>query len=66
MPKLKPHKALTKRVKITPTGKVLKRYSGQDHYNSRDSGKITRKKRRDSQLSPAHTRAIKTLIPGTK
>lgn len=66
MPKLKPHKALTKRVKISPTGKVLKRHSGQNHYNSRDSGKITRKKRRDQSLSPAHTRAIKTLIPGTK
>ncbi len=66
MPKLRPHKALSKRIKITPTGKILKRYSGQDHFNSRDSGKITRKKRRDNQLSIAHIRAIKTLIPGTK
>lgn len=66
MPKLKTHKALSKRVKITPTGKVLKRHSGQDHFNSRDSGKITRKKRRDNEFSVTHTRAIKTLIPGTK
>lgn len=64
--KLKTHKALSKRIKITPTGKVLKRYSGQDHFNSRDSGKITRKKRRDVNFSATHTRAIKTLIPGTK
>jgi len=62
--KLKSHKALTKRVKITKTGKVMKRYSGQDHFNSRSSGKITRKKRRDVSLSETHGKAIKTLIPG--
>lgn len=61
--KLKTHKALSKRVKITKTGKVMKLYTGQNHFNSRTSSKITRKKRRDVQLSDAHIRAIHDLLP---
>ena len=61
--KVKTHKALAKRVRVTKTGKVMKRYCGQDHYNTRDPGKITRKKRRDTELSKAHQKAIKTLLP---
>ena len=62
--KQKTHKALSKRLRITKTGKVIKRYAGQDHFNSRNSGKITRKKRRDVELSDTHRTAIKQLIPG--
>jgi len=61
--KQKTHKALAKRVKITKTKKVLKRTSGQDHFNSTDSSKVTRNKRRDSELSKAHKRAIQDLLP---
>ena len=61
--KLKTHKALAKRVRVTKNGKVIKRKSGQDHFNSRDKGKVTRNKRRDIQLSPAQTRAVKELLP---
>ncbi|HBK34806.1 hypothetical protein A2239_01125 [Candidatus Uhrbacteria bacterium RIFOXYA2_FULL_40_9] len=61
--KLKTHKALAKRIKITKTGKVLKRTAGQDHFNGRETGKTTRNKRSDKTMSKAHTRAIKTLIP---
>ncbi len=59
--KPKTHKAISKRFKITKTGKVLKRHGGQGHFNSRDSGKITRKKRRD-QTFLSHAKAVKTLI----
>ncbi len=45
----KTYKALTKRFKMTKNGKVLKRRAGQDHFNSRASGNITRKKRTDQQ-----------------
>lgn len=57
----KTHQATAKRFKITKTGKVLKRYAGQDHFNTRDSGKITRKKRRDVSLSESFTKTVKTL-----
>ncbi|HWR00009.1 MAG TPA: 50S ribosomal protein L35 [Candidatus Methylomirabilis sp.] len=60
--KLKTKKTVSKRFHITATGKVLHRYGGQDHFNARDSGKISRKKRRDKTMSSAYTRNIKTLI----
>jgi len=59
--KIKTHKSISKRFKVTKTGKVLKRYCGQDHFNSRDPGKITRKKRRDKTFV-SHAKAVKTLI----
>lgn len=41
----KTKKALLKRIKITATGKVLKRRPGQNHFNAKDSGQQTRRKR---------------------
>jgi large subunit ribosomal protein L35 len=63
MPKMKTHKALADRVKITGSGKVLKRHAGQDHFNSRDTGKVGRRKKRDNTMSKTHAKAIQTLIP---
>lgn len=64
--KMKTHKALSKRLKLTKTGKALKRHGGQDHFNTRDSGKVVRNKRRDSELSRTHKRALRALLPGAK
>lgn len=61
--KLKTHKAIAKRFKITKSGKILKRKSGQDHFNSRESGKITRKKRRDISMGKEFHKNIKELMP---
>lgn len=47
---VKTRKALTKRFKITKTGKVLRRVSGQDHFRSKKSGKKIRQKRRYVEL----------------
>jgi large subunit ribosomal protein L35 len=58
---MKAHKAIAKRFKITKTGKVLKRTAGQDHFNSRESGKVTRMKRKDRQMSEAFSKNIKRL-----
>lgn len=63
MPKMKTHKALASRVKITGSGKVTKRHAGQDHFNSRDTGKVGRRKKRDKTLSKTHRKALTTLIP---
>ena len=59
---MKTHKAVAKRFKITRTGKVLKRVNGQDHFNSRESGKVTRNKRRDFALTGKLSRTIKKAI----
>jgi len=64
--KCKTHKAFSKRVRVTKNGKVLKSYCGQNHFNSRDPGKITRKKRRDTEMSKAHRKTYATLLPYAK
>ncbi len=63
MPKLKTHKTISKRIKITKSGKLLKRHGGQNHFNSRDAGKITRKKRRDQSVAAVYVKNIKSLMP---
>ncbi len=61
--KLKTHKATTKRFGLTKKGKLKKRTAGQDHFNSRESGKITRNKRRDKGLeNKKNIKTIKKLI----
>ena len=61
--KLKTHKAVAKRVRITKNGKVIKRKNGQGHFNSRESSRTTVSKRRDLQVTPTYSANIKTLIP---
>ncbi|MFA6160551.1 MAG: 50S ribosomal protein L35 [Patescibacteria group bacterium] len=60
---MKTHKAVAKRVRVTKTGKVMKRHGGQDHFNARDSGNATRKKRRDQSVAKQYERNIKNLLP---
>ncbi len=61
MPKLKTHKATAKRFKITKTKKVKKKTGGQGHFNSRETGKTTRNKRRETDMSKSHTKNIKRV-----
>lgn len=62
--KTKTHKMAAKRFKATKKGKILKRYAGQDHFNTRDKGTLTRKKRRDVKVSDSYTKTVKILIGG--
>jgi len=62
MPKIKTHKATSKRFKLTKTEKLKQRKAGQDHYNARESGNTKRKKRRDIDSSKSFTKTIRTLI----
>lgn len=70
MPKLKTHKATRKRIKITKPvkrrkkkAKLLQRTAGQDHFNARERGVITKRKRRDHSISTSNIRSIKKLVP---
>ena len=45
----KTKKALAKRIKISSAGKIMKRRPGQNHFNAKDSGKISRGKHHDKQ-----------------
>lgn len=60
--KFKTRKAVAKRFKITKTGKVMARTANQDHFNSRESGNVTRKKRLDKKISSSLRNSIKKQI----
>lgn len=63
MPKIKTHKATAKRFKVTGTGKLKQRRGGQDHFNSKESGKTTRQKRLDKTTPKDIQKTIKQLTP---
>lgn len=62
MPKQKGYKAAAKRLRITKNKKVVHRTAGQDHFNSRESGKVTKAKRRHRVLSGSFRRSVKTMF----
>jgi large subunit ribosomal protein L35 len=63
MPKLKTKKSVSKKVTVTKSGKVLHRYTKQNHFNARETGKFKRKKRRDTRLFSTDEKNIKRALP---
>jgi large subunit ribosomal protein L35 len=63
MPKLKTRKAAAKRVKITAKKKLMRRETGQSHFNARDAGKTTRSKRSDSVVFKTDAKNILLNLP---
>lgn len=66
MPKIKTHKATVKRFKLTKTKKLKQRKGGQDHFNSRETGKTKRHKRLDVTTTKTLVKTIKVLTPYNK
>ncbi len=63
MPKIKTHQATDKRFKKTGRNKLTQRKAGQDHFNARESGNATRKKRLDISTHKTLDKTIKSLTP---
>ena len=61
--KLKTHKAISKRIRVTKNKKLKIRTGGQDHFNAKETGNVRRNKRRDKNLSQANIKNIKRLTP---
>lgn len=62
MPKIKTRKSIVKRFKITKTGKVLRRATGQDHFRSKKSSKQKQQKRKWVVMPPSEAkRVVKAL-----
>jgi ribosomal protein L35 len=57
--KQKTRKSYSKRFTVTKKKKVLKRSCGQDHFNARESGNTTRKKRRDTSIHKGWQKLIR-------
>jgi len=60
--KAKTKKSLTKRFKVTKTGKVLRRAVGQDHYLSKKSSKKKSSLRKLVPLSAPQAKIIRKLL----
>ena len=58
----KTKKALTKRFKITKTGKLLRRVTGQNHYRSKKTGEQRRKGRKWIPLSKTEAQKLKKYL----
>lgn len=61
--KLKTHKAMAKRVKITSTGKVMRRKVALNHLRRNKSPRAVRSMDKDFQLPASDTRRMKRLLP---
>lgn len=62
MPKMKTHKGLKKRVKITGTGKVMRQRCNGGHLLSNKSGRKLRSIKSTAIVEGAKARAIRTLL----
>jgi len=59
---MKTNKSYSKRLKVTKKGKILARKPGQCHFNAKESGTITRKKRKVSSLKLSQ-RVTRRFLP---
>ncbi|MFA5249573.1 MAG: 50S ribosomal protein L35 [Candidatus Paceibacterota bacterium] len=60
--KAKTRKSITKRFKITKTGKVLRRQTGQNHLLSKKSSQKKRNLRKLVEVSPNEIKKIKRIL----
>lgn len=58
----KTRKSITKRFKVTKTGKVMRRAVGTSHYLAKNNGKKTRQKRKWVKMSKVDAKKIKSLL----
>jgi len=59
---MKTRKSLTKRFKITKTGKVLRRATGQDHFLAKKTSKKKRQFKKWIEMPAPLAKKIKKLI----
>ena len=62
MPKMKTNKAVAKRVKITRSGKVMRRSPGAGHLKSVKSSKQLRSNRKSKTMAPGFAKQVKKML----
>jgi large subunit ribosomal protein L35 len=62
MPKQKTHSGITKRVKVTARGKLLRQKAGLLHRLEKKSSELTRRLSGVTEVSKADTRRVKKLL----
>jgi len=63
MPKIRTHKGTAKRLRVTSTGKVMRRKAFRSHLLEHKSAKRKRQYRTQHQASPAGARTVIRLAP---
>jgi len=63
MKKLKTNKSILSRIKVTGKGKLVKRATGQSHFNTKDSGKRGRIKHRKLNVKTVDIKSFKQFLP---
>jgi large subunit ribosomal protein L35 len=63
MPKLKSHRGLAKRVKVTAKGKIKRAKAYHSHLLSSKSPKEKRRLSKSDTVHPADIKRIKSLVP---
>jgi large subunit ribosomal protein L35 len=64
MPKNKSHSGMSKRVKVTGTGKLLRQKAGMRHLLERKSSEQTRRLAGTTEIAPADARRVRKLLGG--
>jgi ribosomal protein L35 len=60
--KQKTKKSLVKKIKVTSSGKLKTRATGQNHHNTRATGNQRRDKLKDNDVFPAVAKNIKKAL----
>jgi large subunit ribosomal protein L35 len=63
MPKIKTHRGLAKRVKVTATGKIKRAKAYHSHLLSSKTPKMKRRLSKSDTIHPSDAKKIKSLIP---
>ncbi|HLS28627.1 MAG TPA: 50S ribosomal protein L35 [Opitutales bacterium] len=59
----KTRKSISKRYKVTGTGKVMRRSPGQRHLLAKKSPKQKRRNSRDKEVAPGQAKIIRASLP---
>jgi len=63
MPKLKTHKAASKRLKVTSTGKILRMHGLRGHLRRKKAHRATEQYDKMLHVSPADTKRLRLTMP---
>ena len=62
MPKLKTRKGLSKRIRVTRNGKLIRKHSWKSHLLEHKSSRLTRRLTGNTEMAPADAKKIKKLL----
>lgn len=62
MPKMKTHRGAAKRIKISGSGKLLRRQAGRGHYKLAKSTDRFRRLRGRVEVAPGDAKAVKRML----